>query len=197
MSFSEINYFKIETNTLSPRKGQALIAEPFLNDIYFKRSIVLLTEHGSDGTVGFVLNKPVNMQLSEIINDLPNFDAYISIGGPVNTNTVHYIHTLGDKIPNSLKVKNDLWWGGDFETLKELIKSNQIGKHEVMFFLGYSGWMPNQLKNELMQNSWLVCNIDTRTIMFHNKNSLWTDMLQRMGNRYKMWINSPEDPSMN
>lgn len=197
MMNSEIDYFKIETNNLTPRKGQILIAEPFLNDIYFKRSIVLLTEHGPEGTVGFVLNKPVNMLINEVINDMPRFDGYLSIGGPVNTNTVHYIHTLGPKIPNSIPVKEDLWWGGDFDVLKELVRDKQVARHQVIFFLGYSGWMPDQLRNELMQNSWLVGELDTRTIMQHNKNNLWVETLTKMGNRYKMWVNCPEDPSMN
>ncbi len=194
---SEIDYFKIETNSLAPEKGQVLIAEPFLNDLYFKRSIVLLTEHSEDGTVGFVLNKPVNLRITEIISDFPDFDANISIGGPVNTNTIHYIHTLGKLIPNSVFVKENLWWGGDFDAVKYLIQKGNIQKEQIRFFLGYSGWMPNQLKGELMQNSWLVGNLDSYKIMNHNMNTLWQDTLKAMGSKYKMWINSPENPSMN
>lgn len=195
---SEIDYFRIEANHLSPQKGSILIAEPFLNDIYFKRSIVLLTEHNDDGSIGFVLNKPVNMDIVEIINDFPRFDCNISIGGPVSTNTIHYIHTLGELIPNSLHVYGDLYWGGDFEQLKEYIKQGVLKKEQVRFFLGYSGWMPKQLDEELEQNSWLVSRLSPEIIMKHNMNEVvWKEVLQTLGSKYKMWINSPENPSMN
>jgi putative transcriptional regulator len=194
---SEIGFFKIETNNISPQKGKVLIAEPFLNDIYFKRSIVFITEHNNEGSIGFVLNKPVNMKIEEIINDFPAFDGFISIGGPVNTNTIHYIHTMGDLIPNSVPVNGNIYWGGDFDTLKGMIKQGMVNKDQIKFFLGYSGWMPNQLDDELSQNSWLVTNIEPQVIMTHNMNNIWKEILNSLGSKYKMWINSPDNPSLN
>lgn len=194
---SEIDKFKIETNNVAPQKGRVLIAEPFLNDIYFKRSIVFLTEHNEEGSIGFVLNKPVNLQIDEIINDFPSFDCNISIGGPVSTNTVHYIHTLGEAIPNSVHIYGNIFWGGNFDAMKNLINEKAVAKNQVRFFLGYSGWMPKQLDEELNQNSWLVSNIKPELIMNHNMNEIWKDVLKALGSRYKMWINSPENPSLN
>lgn len=194
---SEIDYFKIETNNLAPQKGKILIAEPFLNDVYFKRSIVFLTEHNDEGSIGFVLNKTVNLQINEVINDFPLFDSNISIGGPVSTNTIHYLHTLGELIPNSILVCANIYWGGDFDTVKNLIRDGLINKNQVRFFLGYSGWMPKQLEDELSQNSWLVSNIEPDVVMAHNMSEAWKDLLKTLGNKYKMWINSPENPSLN
>ena len=195
---SNIDIFKIETNHVTPEKGSILIAEPFMSDIYFKRSIILLTEHNDKETVGFVLNKPVNMQISDLINDFPEFDADISIGGPVSTNTIHYIHTLGNLIPNSHKVYGNIYWGGDFETVKQLIRENRIHKGQIKFFLGYSGWMPNQLDEELLQNSWLVSALDPNTVMNGpSKDDIWKEALLNLGEKYKMWINSPDNPSLN
>ena len=85
----DFNFFDPE-NTLAPSKGKILISEPFLQDNYFKRSIVFLTEHTVEGSVGFVLNKPVNLHADEVINDFPKTDALLTLGGPVNTNTLHY-----------------------------------------------------------------------------------------------------------
>ena len=194
---SEIDYFKIETNDISPKKGLILIAEPFLNDVYFKRSIVLLTEHNEEGSIGFVLNKPVNMQIEEVISDFPPFNCHISIGGPVNTNTVHYLHTLGELVPNSVHIQGNIFWGGDFETLKSLIRDGLVLENQIRFFLGYSGWTPHQLEDELTQNSWLVSNITPDTIMNPNTHEIWKKVLSDLGSKYKMWINSPENPSLN
>lgn len=194
---SEIDFFRIETNNITPERGRILVAEPFLNETYFKKSIILLTEHNTEGSIGFVLNKPVNMKIDEIIVDFPSFDCNISIGGPVSTNTVHYIHTLGELIPNSVKVFDNIYWGGDFEFLKDLIKEGAIKKDQIRFFLGYSGWSPNQLRDELEQNSWLVCNMGSERIMEHNMEKIWSQVLSSLGEKYKMWINSPDNPSMN
>jgi putative transcriptional regulator len=194
---SEIDFFKIETNNIKPQKGSILIAEPYLNDVYFKRSIVLLTEYNEEGSIGFVLNKPVNMQIQEVISDFPSFDCQMSIGGPVNTNTIHYIHTLGDMIPNSIPVHNNIYWGGDFDTLKKHIANGLVQKNQVRFFLGYSGWTPGQLEDELTQNSWLVSNINPDIVMNHQTNEIWKNILSDLGSKYKMWINSPENPSLN
>lgn len=194
---SEIDYFKIESNGLAPEKGRILIAEPFLSDIYFKRSIVFITEHNSEGSVGFVINKPVHMSVTELLGDFPAFNGQFSIGGPVGTNTLHFIHTLGTLIPNSVHVYDNVWWGGDFEILKELIREKVISSNQVRFFLGYSGWTPKQLDEELSNNAWLVAEIDSNVLMLHNMDQIWQDLLLAVGNKYKMWINSPENPSLN
>jgi len=64
--------------------------------------------------------------------------------------------------------------------------------------LGYSGWMPNQLDEELLQNSWLVSALDPNTVMNGpSKDDIWKEALLNLGEKYKMWINSPDNPSLN
>lgn len=194
----EINYnFFDPENRILPAKGKILISEPFLQDNYFKRSIVLLTEHTSEGTVGFVLNKPVNLKVDEVIIDFPKIDALVSLGGPVSTNTLHYLHTLGDIIPNSVKVIDQIYWGGDFEIVKKLIESGNLNKENIRFFLGYSGWRANQLEDELSANAWVVSEINPHEIMVPMNKMKWSSTLKRMGKKFEMWTNFPENPQMN
>jgi len=190
------DFFQIE-NTLLPQKGRILISEPFLVDNYFKRSIVLITEHSSEGTVGFVLNKPVNMKANEIMTDFPAIDAIVSLGGPVQTNTLHYIHTLGDIIPNSIKVIENIYWGGEFDVIKRLLESGTLNNENIRFFLGYSGWQANQLEDELNDNAWVVANISPEEIMTPMNKYFWNKTLNRLGKKYQMWANFPENPQMN
>lgn len=192
----EYNFFETD-NEMSPAKGKILISEPFLQDNYFKRSIVLLTEYSSEGAVGFVLNKPVNMQANDVINDFPETDALISLGGPVNTNTLHYLHTLGDIIPKSVKVFENIYWGGDFDVVKKLIESGNLGKEQIRFFLGYSGWHADQLENELADNAWVISELDPEEIMAPISKHFWKTTLRKMGKKYEMWSNFPENPQMN
>jgi putative transcriptional regulator len=191
------DFYKLEGHTITPKKGKILISEPFLNDSYFKRSVVLITEHSKEGTVGFVLNKPVELSVADILEDFPQFEADISIGGPVGTNTVHYIHTLGDIIPNSAKIMKGIFWGGDFETIKRLATAGSIGPKQLRFFLGYSGWRPDQLEEELAQNAWVVEDIDPAKVMNYTLESSWKTTLEDFGERYKMWLLTPDTPNLN
>ena len=192
----DYNFFDPE-NTLSPAKGKIIISEPFLQDNYFKRSIVLLTEHSDEGSVGFVLNKPLNLKVQEVIADFPHTNALVALGGPVNTNTLHYLHTLGDIIPSSVPVLDNIYWGGEFEVVKKLIESGNLNRENIRFFLGYSGWSANQLDNELSDNAWVVAEIDPMEVMVPMNKHFWKNTLKRMGKKFEMWSNFPENPQMN
>ncbi len=193
----DIDFFSIENNKVA-RQGRVLISEPFLNDTYFKRSVVLLTEHSEEGSVGFVLNKPVDLNVNDVLTDFPEVEAEISIGGPVNTNTIHYIHTLGERIPDSVKVLENLWWGGDFDTVKDHLVQGTIRPQQIRFFLGYAGWSPKQLENELSENAWLVSEMKPEHIMQGPDDNLWREILEKSGDKkYRTWVNFPENPSMN
>jgi putative transcriptional regulator len=192
----DFDIFKIQYNKVSPKKGRILVAEPFLQDTYFKRSIVLLTEHTTEGSVGFVLNKPLDIKVNEVMEEFPPFKASVSIGGPVSTKTIHYIHTFGDLIPNSVHVVDNIYWGGDFEYIKVLIREEQIGSDQIRFFLGYSGWHAGQLDNELQQNSWLVTEVPSSIIM-QPKSNAWKNTLSQIGEKYKIWSGFPENPGLN
>lgn len=188
---------KIKTNDVKPSKGKILISEPFLIDYYFKRSVVLLAEHNEDGTFGLILNKQVDLLLSEVLKDFPAFNAPVYLGGPVKTDSVYFIHTLGDRLENSLEIIEGLYWGGDIEVVKEMITLGKITPKEIKFFVGYSGWISRQLEGELARNSWLVANIKAKQVMESDPDKLWKDSLKKLGKEYAYWSNFPSDPIMN
>lgn len=192
----DIDYFKIQHNKIFPQVGKILIAEPGLMDQYFKRSIILLVEHNQQGTVGFVLNRMLELKLDELLPDFPNFPALISLGGPVSPNSIHFIHTLGDIIPDTVKVADGLYWGGDFNAIKVLIQTKRLTPRQVRFFVGYSGWGENQLDDELKEGSWVVSELDLVQIMA-GKENLWARTVKQLGPKYKPWTIYPENPSLN
>ena len=191
-----IDFFKIKHNPIAPKEGRVLIAEPGLMDQYFKRAIILLVEHNESGSIGYVLNNLIELKLSEIIPDFPDFPALVSIGGPVSPNSIHFIHTLGDIIPDTNQVADGLYWGGDFEAVKALVKQQKITTRQIRFFVGYSGWGVNQLADELKENSWVVSELDIVQIMA-GKDDLWSRVVHQMGPRYKPWTIYPLNPSLN
>jgi putative transcriptional regulator len=191
-----VDYFKIEHNNVAPMQGKVLISEPFLDDIYFKRSVILLASNENGYFVGFVLNKFTEIDVHSTIKDFPKFDAKVSVGGPVRVDTIHFIHTLGEAIPDSVKIMDNLWWGGSFDVLKRLITENLIDEGQVRFFLGYSGWEPKQLEREISENSWLVSDLNADEIM-NSDSAIWKETLTKLGNRYKIWTTFPENPTLN
>jgi len=182
---------------LDPTTGMILVAEPFLLDSYFKRSVILLGEHGGEGTIGFILNKPTDMKLNDALEDFPRFDVPLYFGGPVQTDTVHFLHTLGNKLEGSKELLPGIYWGGELEALQLLIDTNQVSKDEIRFFAGYSGWNPRQLEQELQGKTWLLSKCKKEFAFSEEPNELWGNVLRSMGNRYAILANFPEDPSLN
>jgi putative transcriptional regulator len=191
------NLINIKTNNVRPARGKILISEPFMVDYYFKRSVVLLAEHNKDGTFGVIINKPMDLKFDDAIKDFPAFDSKIYLGGPVKTDSLFFIHTLGEEIEGSLKIYDGLYWGGDIEVIKEMIELHQINDTDIRFFIGYSGWVPNQLNMELKRDSWVVSQITTDVIMDTEPKKLWKKTLIQLGGKYKQWTNFPSEPALN
>ena len=187
----------IKTNNIQPEKGKILISEPFLGDYYFKRSVVLLADHSDEGSFGVVLNKPLNMLLSEVVEGFPEFDAQVYLGGPVESDNLFFIHTLGDQIEGSIEIIDGLYWGGDIEVVKEMILLKKIEPAQIRFYIGYSGWSPNQLDEELKRNSWVVSRIKLSSIIETSPKELWKTSLNKLGGDYSFWPKFPNDPMHN
>lgn len=185
-------------NRIDPTKGKILLSEPFLQDEYFSRSVVLLCEHNDEGSFGFVLNNYLDIDLHEVSTNFPNIPAKVSLGGPVKNQNLYFIHTLGDLIPGSSQVCESIYIGGDFDVLTEkLIADPSLLKH-VRFFLGYSGWNHGQLQDELKEKSWLVLdNFDTHEIMDTDYENIWKELMSKQGGKYQMMSKFPLDPRLN
>ena len=182
---------------LNIKKGRILISDPSLIEKTFFKSVVLITHHTADESVGLVLNQSTKITLHQLLSDIPPSDFPVYIGGPVERNTIQFIHTLGDIIPNSHKITKDLYWGGDFYTISELITKKRISKNQVRFFAGYSGWGAEQLDYEIKENSWINHEYNIKTCMQYSTTELWSDIIKTKKEKYAIWANMPKNPSMN
>jgi putative transcriptional regulator len=193
----ELDLFTIMPEDKIPEKGKILISEPFLPDTFFNRSIVYLTDHNPQGSVGFILNKRLELKVSTAIEGFERWDEYLSMGGPVAPDTIHYLHSLGDMIPKSIRIEGNIFWGGDIESLRELIKSGKINKSQIRFFLGYSGWSAGQLERELKENSWVIAKVNSSVVLNNHDDDIWKKVLRSFKNKYRMWADFPDSPEMN
>lgn len=183
---------------LKPQKGHLLIAEPsIIGDVSFNRSVVLLAEHNNEGSIGFILNKPLSFRLNELIPEITkSFKIYN--GGPVEQDNLYFIHKVPQMITNSIEISNGIYWGGDFEALVELINNGTIKNSDIKFFLGYSGWDTSQLEKELQSNSWVVSeNTYKSNVIRKSASSLWKEKMMEFGGDYLLWSNAPENPNLN
>ena len=181
-----------------PKKGLLLIAAlTILGDVSFNRSVILLAEHGEEGSIGFILNKPLNYTIREL---LPEIEASFVIynGGPVEQDNLYFIHTIPEIIPNSVEISNGIYWGGDFETTKLLINDGKITKDCIRFFLGYSGWSANQLEMEMQENAWIVTENTLKSELLSKASDLfWKEKIIEQGGEYILFSNAPENPALN
>ncbi|MCB9196482.1 MAG: YqgE/AlgH family protein [Flavobacteriales bacterium] len=184
-------------NQTAPAKGKFLISEPFMSDDFFKRSVVFLCEHNAEGSFGFVMNNILSVGIGELLDDLSNCDFEVGFGGPVNSSNLYYLHTIGEKLDQSYEVIDGIFTGGDFDQLKTLINTGLVKTEEIKFFLGYSGWSAGQLDKEIEENSWIVADFDSMKVFKNTDKSLWKNLLDEMGGKFKMIANFPEDPSLN
>ena len=178
---------------ISPQKGCLLISEPFLPDPNFYRTVVLITEHNEEGSVGLVLNQPGDLNIQDLFEDL-SVEAPVFVGGPVSRNSMLFLHEH-EGLEGAEPVLPGLFWGGDFEMLKFLINENLL-HGRVKYFVGYSGWGPGQLQSELEQKSWIVAPARLEDV-FAESNELWKSVLTRLGPAFRHLGNAPEDVQMN
>jgi len=193
----EIDLFAILPEDKIPEKGKILISEPFLPDTFFNRSIVYLTDHTPQGSVGFILHNKLDLQVGAAIEGFEGWNENLSMGGPVAPDTLHYLHNLGDVIPNSVLVEGNIYWGGDIDTIKELIKTGEINQSQIRFFLGYSGWSAGQLERELKENSWVIAKVNSNIVLNNKNDNIWKRVLRSFKNKYRMWADFPDSPEMN
>lgn len=190
--------FRIQSNTFEPQPGELLLSEPTMNDFHFGRTAVLIIDHTDvEGTFGIIMNKPLKMKLNELVDDFSDYDAPVFWGGPVAENRIFFMHTLGGLIPESCKIMDGLYWGGDAEVLNALIEQGIANKDNVRFFLGYSGWEAGQLRGELERNSWAVCKSNAKTLLSTPSDQLWKVLVSHMGKAYGMWSRFPKNPEDN
>ena len=189
--------FKIQSNTLNTTIGYVLIAEPFMDDFYFRRSVILLVDHNEEGSLGVIFNKRLTIPFNEIVQGFPEFKADVYLGGPVEPDRIFFIHTIGEMIPDSHLISNGLYWSGNINALKAMIKMDFIKPHEVRFFVGYAGWDGGQLRNELKANTWLVGRFTAKELLSTMPGKMWSGLVNKMGKRYMLWDKFPVNPSEN
>lgn len=188
---------KPRTSDIRLTTGTLLVATPILEDPNFRRTVILLCEHGEEGSFGLVLNRPLALRPGEVFESLSAVPHPIAYGGPVQPETLHFLHRLGDRMPESAEVVGDVRWGGDFERLQALLESNPGLAGRLRFFMGYSGWGEGQLDSEVDEGAWIKAPGRMATVFPDDAEAMWRDVLLGLGGEYALLANYPADPRLN
>ncbi len=190
--FENINFAPV-----NPVPGRVLISEPFMQDPNFSRSVVMMVEHNDEGSLGFVLNKKAELSLNDILEEPQNVDAPVFIGGPVGMNQLFYLHTMDpEQLPGAIPVAEGLFFGGEFDRLVFYIKNGLTKPNDVKFFVGYSGWSPGQLADELKERAWIVSEFKSSMALSDSEN-FWQEVLSKLGKKFAVMTRFPENPNLN
>ena len=181
---------------LKPKVGSLLISEPFNPDASFKRSVVLLSQSGIKGTIGFIINKPTQLRVNEALDDFPEVDACLYWGGSIKTDSVYYLHSIKG-LKGAKKIAEGIYWGGDYTQLKLLIESGEADPDDIKFMAGFSAWTPEEIEAQLKTESWWVTKADSFSVFIEEPTEVWGNVLQRMGHVYGILNDFPVDPEMN
>lgn len=180
---------------LSP--GVLLVAEPALLDPNFRRAVVLLCDHNAEGSFGLILNHPTDLRLPEVLSEPVGMEHRLYFGGPVQTDTLHYLHPYADAVDEAIPVLDGVGWGGPFEELVERVRLGELDGDAVRFFVGYAGWGEAQLQEEVDEGGWIVLPGSAALVFEDDPAVLWRDLLRSLGGEYALLSNFPDDPQMN
>ncbi len=183
---------------LHPAPGIVLAAAHTLTDPNFKRSVIFLAQHESSGTLGYVINRPLQQTLIDILPDeTRGFDAPLYWGGPCQNDTLHCVHRIGTVIPGALEIADGIFWGGQFDALMEMFVSGGATNEDIRFFVGYAGWSEEQLAGEIAEKSWILTESSTKLLFDEAHKNLWSRVVASLGGEYHIIAGTPEHPSLN
>lgn len=191
--------FNINLSTETPESGKLLVAEPFLKENHFNHAVILLIDHAAEFTsMGLVLNRRTNLRLSDVTDDAGKGDLPIFSGGPVGDDRMFYLHTLGGLFKGSIEVSPGLYIGGDYGQVTDYIRAGYPTEGLLRFYVGYSGWEPGQLEEEIGKNVWAVTSAgDAGSLLTGAEDSFWHRVVRSMGDRYRGWLFHPMEPWAN
>jgi len=180
-------------------QGHLLIAAPRLVDPNFFQSVVLMVQHNDEGALGVIINRPLETTVKEMWKEVNedetcDVDGHLHQGGPCE-GPLMVIH--GDDIYSEIEVMNGVHFCTRRDTIEKLVADNSC---PMKFFVGYAGWSPGQLENEIKEGSWLAAPADPK-IVFDDAEDLWTNVMKAISKTSVLGLVDPklipDDPSVN
>jgi putative transcriptional regulator len=167
-------------------KGQLLVAMPAMQDPRFERTVIFMCAHNADGAMGLIVNKPLQeLNFKELLDQLGierdglQIDMGVQYGGPVETGRGFVLHTSEYEQSGTIAVDDNVGLTATVEILRDI--AGNRGPKQSLLALGYAGWGPGQLENEIQQNAWLNVPADDNLLFDEDIESRWERAIAKLG----------------
>ncbi len=190
--------FNIKYKNKKLAVGAVLVSDPLIQDYFFRRSVILLIDYSEEeGTLGLVLNKPIFVDINDVLKSVSSKPLPLYSGGPVAIDRVFFLHQLNNVISDSEEIIKNVFWGGKEEDISMFLKKTDFDESKIRPFLGYSSWTPGQLEKEISEGDWVVTEINSTRVFREDYQSLWAEMVDSLDEEHHVWLNFPTNPMMN
>ena len=191
------DFFKVPRQGSSVEIVSLLIAEPFMKDKWFGRSVIAIIDNNErEGTVGLVMNNPLATTLKDALPSITTEGVPLYSGGPVGHDRLLFIHSVGnDIIPGGAEISPGLWLGGNYESMVDYVNHGYPIEGHIRFFIGYSGWSSGQLYDELKSKTWaLTINpLSPAESLTGEGDAYWHKVVAGLGDEFRAWNILPRD----
>lgn len=181
-------------------RGTFLVASPMLRDSNFVRTVVLICEHGAEGSWGLIVNRRTGLTFGELLDDLPfpaSSEARVFWGGPVEPSRMQVLHHLRREVAEEVEVCPGVNLGLESDTFRDVVRHALIPGESLMAYVGHAGWGAGQLEAELTTGSWILCSADARTVFETDPDEVWEHVLNQLGPSCSRLTTMPPDPRVN
>ena len=173
-------------------RGRLLLAGSQLRDPNFFKSVVLMVEHGTDGAMGLVVNRPTTKTVAEALAghfEIEDRGEMVFQGGPVEPNALFIVHTAVDLDPLERPILPGLTVGGSAEVFEKVVRAS--GEIRYRVFLGCAGWGSGQLEGELARGDWLTAEANLDQIFGSDPYALWESLTQKTFESHRIVPHTP------
>jgi putative transcriptional regulator len=161
------------------KAGSVLISAPSLEDPYFDKVVIYITEYNEKGALGFVMNQVFERKFNELTEFRNSKTFPLYEGGPVDREKLYFIHRIPGSIGEGTLVADGVYMGGNFKQAVQYLNTAGDAERNLRLFIGYSGWDANELEAEIAEGSWLPVRASVTTLFEASEQSLWEELYKR------------------
>ncbi len=183
-------------------RGHFLVAGPRLKDTNFFKSVVLIFEHGDEGAMGVVINRPSSICVTHALGahfKLPQTDDVVYVGGPVEPNALFIVHSADELSDGETPILPGLYVDTNADVFEEVVERAMCDNDGLPFrvFCGCAGWGPGQLEGELARGDWLTLPADIDFLFDENPYCVWERLVARVQEEHRLLPHRCDNPEWN
>jgi putative transcriptional regulator len=163
------------------KEGQFLVASQRLGDSRFSETVILLLQYSSKGAIGLVINRPTEVRLSSVFEDMQGLEQRtdtVFVGGPVGMNQIFMLLRSGSPPEESRRIFGDVYVSSSRVLLERIIE-DEIGQNRFRIYAGYAGWAPGQIDQEILRGDWHILRADAETLFEKSPAEVWPTLIRR------------------